>query len=35
LLGLDLLHELTAFESHELRVDVEDFENLTAYAKYR
>ncbi|CAK8681822.1 unnamed protein product [Clavelina lepadiformis] len=34
-LGLDLLHQLTAGASYKLRVDLEDVENNTAYAKYR
>ena len=34
-LGLMYIHRLTASASQELRVDLEDFENNTAYARYR
>ena len=34
-LGLRYIHRLTASASQELRVDLEDFENNTAYALYR
>ena len=30
-----MLHSMTTSENYELRVDLEDFENNTAYAKYR
>ena len=33
-LGLSYIHRLTASASQELRVDLEDFENNTAYALY-
>jgi hypothetical protein len=33
-LGLQNLHLLTLKQKYELRVDLEDFENNTAYAKY-
>lgn len=32
--GLQNLHLLTLKQKYELRVDLEDFENNTAYAKY-
>ena len=34
-LGLIYIHRLTASASQELRVDLEDFENKTAFARYR
>jgi len=33
--GLDFLHKLTTSGNYELRVDMEDFQNNRAYAKYR
>ena len=33
--GLDVIYELTNSASYELRVDLEDFDAATAYAKYR
>ena len=33
-LGLDYLHDLTATGSHELWIDMEDFEQGASYAKY-
>jgi len=33
--GLDYLHKLTTSGNYELRVDMEDFQNNRAYAKYR
>ena len=33
--GLDIIHQLTSSGGYELRVDLEDFEGNTAYAKYR
>ncbi|XP_067829315.1 microfibril-associated glycoprotein 4-like [Heptranchias perlo] len=34
-LGLKNIHSLTAGRKYELRVDLEDFENITVFAKYR
>ncbi|XP_020369579.2 microfibril-associated glycoprotein 4 isoform X1 [Rhincodon typus] len=34
-LGLENIHSLTARRQYELRIDLEDFENKTVYAKYR
>ena len=34
LLGLQALHEITSSGSYRLRVDLEDWENDTAYAEY-
>jgi len=33
--GLDLLHNLTSSRDYELRIDLQDFDNNTAYATYR
>ena len=33
--GLDLLHLLTNFNSYQLRIDLEDWDENTAYALYR
>ena len=33
-LGLDYLHDLTTSGHHELRIDMEDFEQNTSYAMY-
>ena len=33
-LGLDKIHRLTVGESNKLRVDLEDFNNNTAFAEY-
>ncbi|XP_078090793.1 microfibril-associated glycoprotein 4-like isoform X2 [Mustelus asterias] len=34
-LGLENIHSLTARRRYELRIDLEDFENKTVYAKYK
>ncbi|XP_051897794.1 microfibril-associated glycoprotein 4-like [Pristis pectinata] len=34
-LGLQNIHSLTARRNYELRIDMEDFENRTVYAKYK
>ena len=33
-MGLDKIHRLTSYNNNKLRVDLEDFEGNTAYAKY-
>ncbi|XP_052083700.1 microfibril-associated glycoprotein 4-like [Mytilus californianus] len=33
-LGNDIIHEITVHNRHELRIDMEDFEGHTKYAKY-
>ena len=33
-LGLELLHEITAWAPQEMRVDMEDFDGITAFAQY-
>ena len=35
ILGLDLLHAITKSQSYQLRVDLEDWDNNTAYAVYK
>lgn len=33
--GLKLIHELTAWKKHELRIDMVNFDSTKVYAKYR
>ena len=35
IIGLKLLHELTRFGNFELRFDLSDFDNITAFATYK
>ena len=35
ILGLHLLHVITKSQSYQLRVDLEDWDNNTAYAVYK
>ena len=35
ILGLNLLHAITKSQSYQLRVDLENWENNTAYAVYK